>query len=261
MAQMKKTTAKAPAKETPTKKEPAKEAQAFKTAKPAPAPKKFKRAKPPPPAFKAAKKKAAVDPAVVEGIVASMVPIPGKNYWMGKFQVTQAQWFAVTDENPSKFKGAEKPVETVSWSDCQTFLKTLNAQPAAQASGLVFRLPEADEWEYACRARAEGKYCKLADGTEITEATLKKVAWFTDNSNGRTHPVGRKKPNAFGLYDMHGNVWEWTATAEYGGGYHIIRGGGYIDAAGRCESSCRESLRPCRYGDLGFRLCADRRAD
>jgi len=209
---------------------------------------------------KAAKKKArTVDPAVVEGILASMVPIPGKDYRMGKFPVTQAQWEAVMGKNPSEFKGADRPVETVSWDDCQAFLKTLNATPAAKASGLVFRLPEEDEWEYACRAGATGKYCKLADGTEITEDTLGEVAWFDENSVGKTHPVGRKKPNAFGLYDMHGNVSEWTNTADGGS---VDRGGCWDCSARDCGSSCPSRRAPdSRECNLGFRLCASGRAE
>ena len=208
-----------------------------------------------------AKKKArTVDPAVVEGILASMVPIPGKDYRMGKFPVTQAQYKAVTGKNPSEFKGAEDPVEMVSWDNCQTFLETLNAQPAAKASGLVFRLPTEEEWEFACRAGATGDYCKLADGTEITEETLGEVAWFEDNSGNETHPVGQKKPNAIGLYDMHGNVWEWTNTAV--GVYRVYRGGCWFYTARLCGSSFRDRGSPSYRDDLlGFRLCASGRAE
>ena len=210
------------------------------------------------PSKKSSKKNArTVAPAVVEGIIASMVPIPGKDYRMGKFQVTQAQWEAVMGENPSKYKGAKKPVENVSWDDCQVFLKKLNATPAAKASGLVFRLPEEDEWEFACRAGATGRYCKIADGTKITNKTLLKiVAWFEDNSDDKTHPVGQKKPNAFGLYDMHGNVAEWTASAV--GMYRVYRGGGWSYSAACCESSYRLWHSPdARSSNLGFRLCAE----
>ena len=225
-------------------------------AKPAPVP------VPAPARKKAAKKKArVVDSAVVEGIIASMVPIPGKDYWMGKFQVTQAQWKAVTGTNPSEFEGAENPVEMVSWDDCQAFLETLNAQPAAKASGLVFRLPEADEWEYACRAGATGWYCKLADGTEITEESLGEVAWFDEKfDTGSTHPVGQKKPNAFGLYDMNGNVFEWTNTAD--GEDRVNRGGSWFGSVSDCVYSYRFWNSPSsRSIDLGFRLCASGRAD
>ena len=181
---------------------------------------------------------------------------------MGKFQVTQAQWEAMMgeNENPSNFMGAENPVEFVTWDDCQAFLAKLNVQPAAKEFGLVFRLPEEDEWEYACRAGATGDYCKLADGTEITEKTLKQVAWFDKNSDGTTHPVGQKKPNAFGLYDMHGNVWEWTASAD--GENRVVRGGSWDHPARICESSFRDRSSPGYQLDcLGFRLCADRRAE
>ena len=231
----------------------------------------------------AKKEPGSVDPAVVEGIIASMVPIPGKDYRMGRFPVTQAQWEAVTGENPSYFKGADHPVENVSWDDCQAFLEKLNAHPAARSSGLVFRLPTEAEWETACRAGSTNDYCRLADGTEITEATLGRVAWFYENASTRPRwlsrfldfaerlvdrvrevdwsetlshkPVGRKEPNAWGLHDMHGNVWEWTETAV--GVDRVYRGGSWLDSAGGCESSLRIGDSPdYRYNRLGFRLCA-----
>ena len=205
---------------------------------------------------------------------------------MGKFEVTQAQWEAVMGENPSKFKGADHPVENVSWDDCQAFLEKLNAHPAARASGLVFRLPTEEEWETACRAGSTNAYCRLADGTETTEATLGRVAWYADNASTRprwlarflafaerfvdrvhevdwsetvTHkPVGRKEPNAWGLHDLHGNVWEWTETAD--GVLRVIRGGCWDDSARDCESSDRFWLSPSyRNIYLGFRLCATQR--
>ena len=244
-ASAKKKPAKAPAKKAPAKKAPAKKAPAKKAAKKTPA---------------VATAAETTTIALPGGVELAMVRIPGRDYWMGKFPVTQAQWKAVTGTNPSEFEGAENPVEMVSWDDCQAFLETLNAQSAAKASGLVFRLPEEDEWEYACRAGATGKYCKLADGTEITEETLGEVAWFGKNSDEMTHPVGQKKPNAFGLYDMYGNVWEWTSTAD--GEDRVNHGGSWLDPAWDCESLIRDRGSPSyRDNDLGFRLCADRRAD
>ena len=219
----------------------------------------------------------------VERLVADVVPIPGRDYRMGKYEVTQAQWEAVMGENPSYFKGADHPVECVSWYDCQAFLEKLNAHPAARASGLVFRLPTVEEWEFACRAGSTNDYCRLADGTEITEATLGRVAWYVENAATRprwlsrflafaerlvdrvhevdwsetvTHkPVGRKEPNAWGLHDMHGNVWEWTETAV--GEYRVGRGGGWLNSAVYCGSSRRSRGSPSARNDfLGFRLCA-----
>ena len=204
----------------------------------------------------AKKAPASVDPAVVEDIVASMVPIPGKDCLMGRFPVTQAQWEAVMEGNPSEFKGADRPVEMVSWADCRAFLEALNGSPVAKAAGLSFRLPEEDEWEFACRAGSEGRFCKLADGTEITEDTLAEVAWFDEDVfRGSTHPVGRKKPNAFGLHDMHGN-------ADAGGKARVTRGGAWGGSAKGCASSNRRWFAPSLRSDLlGFRLCASARAD
>ena len=193
---------------------------------------------------------------LAKGVSLKMVRLPNGLYF-GKYEVTQAQWVAVMGSNPSDFKGADNPVEWVTWDDCQKFLKKLNELPAVKVSGLVFRLPTDAEWEYACRAEATtGKYCKLADGTEISTKSLGKVAWFDDNSSGTTHPVGQKEPNAFGLYDMHGNVWEWTQTADDRD--HVYCGGSWNRSARLCESSCRDSGR-YRNCNLGFRLCADKR--
>ncbi len=183
-----------------------------------------------------------------------------KGFWLGKYEVTQAQWMTVMGGNPSWFKGADNPVEKVSWNDCQEFIRKLNAMPEVVKSGLVFRLPTEKEWEYACRAGAVGDFCKLSDGREITSDTLGEVAWYDDNSGMETHPVGRKKPNAFGLYDMHGNVLEWTQTSD--GDYRVFRGGSCYYSAGNCESSYRDWSHPSfRNNYLGFRLCASGRAD
>jgi len=224
--------------------------------------------------------------APVERLVADMVPIPGRDYRMGKYEVTQAQWEAVMGENPSNFKGADHPVECVSWDDCQAFLEKLNSHPAARASGLVFRLPTEEEWETACRAGSTNAYCRLADGSEITEATLGRVAWFYENLSTRPRwlarflafaerlvdrvrevdwsetlshkPVGRKEPNAWGLHDMHGNVWEWTETADVED--RVLSGGSWLSSAWLFESSIRVGLSPSGRGnDLGFRLCATQR--
>ena len=181
-----------------------------------------------------------------------------EGFWIGKFEVTQAQWEAVMGNNPSEFKGADLPVEQVSWDDCKRFLKKLNALPAVKESGLVFRLPTEKEWEYACRAGSTGDYCKLADGTEIIERTLGEVAWYDDNSEGKTHPVGQKKPNAFGLYDMHGNVWEWCEDLYQAGySFRVYRGGSWRSDSSYCTAGYRDNFNPFyRINYLGFRLAA-----
>ena len=177
---------------------------------------------------------------------------------MGKYEVTQAQWQAVMGENPSRFKGDLNPVETVSWDDCKKFLDKLNSIPEVKESGLTFRLPTEKEWEYACRAGSTGDYCKLADGTEITTNTLGEVTWYRGNSDGKTHPVGQKKPNAFGLYDMHGNVEEWCEDLYLAClSRRVSRGGSWHSGSGGCTAGNRINLDPdpCGY-DLGFRPAA-----
>ena len=182
-------------------------------------------------------------------------------FWMGETQVTQQLWTAVMGTNPSKFKGdGLRPVEQVSWNDCRDFLAKLNDMDSVRKASLAFRLPTEEEWEHACRAGSTGDYCRLADGTEIMKKSLGRVAWFDENSGGTTHPVGRKEPNAWGLYDMYGNVWEWTSTAV--GEDRVFRGGSWDSSARSCESSTRAGGSPgYRDSDLGFRLCASGRAD
>ena len=192
---------------------------------------------------------------ISDSIAIKFRSVPG-NLWFGQYEITQAQWDAVMGKNPSRFKGANNPVERVSWDDCQAFLKKLNALPDVKKSGLIFRLPTAAEWEAACRAGSTDYYCLLANGTEIMTSSLGQVAWFEDNADGKTHPVGQKQPNTFGLYDMHGNVWEWTSTAH--GWNRVSRGGGWNSSAKGCESSYRIMSLPSFQSDyLGFRLCAD----
>jgi formylglycine-generating enzyme required for sulfatase activity len=127
-----------------------------------------------------------------------------QGFYIGKFEVTQQQWQAVMGTNPSHFKGESLPVEQVSWDDAQAFIRRLNEQN----DGYIYRLPSESEWEYACRAGTTADYAGELDS----------MAWFGDERAGRqTHPVGQKRPNAWGLYDMHGNVWEWCEDLYHEG--------------------------------------------
>lgn len=188
-------------------------------------------------------------------------------FYLGKYEVTQSQWQAVMGNNPSKFADAPtQPVEQVSWDDVQPLLEKLNQASGEQ--GLKFVLPTEAQWEYACRAGTSA-FWHGAD----SEAALEESAWFDANSSGTTHPVGQLKPNAWGLYDMHGNVWEWCADlygAEYyaqspstdpsgpsSGFNRVHRGGGWNDHARGCRSAFRNNNSPdIRYGNVGLRLAS-----
>ncbi len=182
-------------------------------------------------------------------------------FYMGKYEVTQAQWKAVMGSNPSRFKGDNLPVEQVSWYDCQDFIRKLN-----QLTGEKFRLPTEAEWEYAARGGNKSRGYKYAGGNNIDE-----VAWYDGNSGERTHPVGKKRPNELGLYDMSGNVWEWCSDwydeDYYGnspqnnpqgpasGSSRVFRGGSWDYLAILCRSAFRYYLTPGYRNDLmGFRL-------
>jgi formylglycine-generating enzyme required for sulfatase activity/predicted Ser/Thr protein kinase len=197
-----------------------------------------------------------------------------KGFWMGMDPVTQLQWQSVMGSNPSHFIGEDLPVENVSWQDIcsdsersKCFLNRINA---TAPGGMRFDLPTEAEWEYACRAGTE---TAIHSGSSLTTKdgecpNLNEVAWYHGNSGGKTHPVGRKKPNAWGLYDMHGNVWEWCS--DWFGSYpcgevtdptgpdtesaHIRRGGGWLSIPAKCRSAFRGISLAGRYNWLGFRL-------
>ena len=184
-----------------------------------------------------------------------------KPFYLGKYEVTQEQWEAVMGNNPSKFKGPKNPVEQVSWDDCQKFFNKLNAKSGGQ--GGKFVLPTEAQWEYACRAGSAGKFCFGDDEKQLGE-----YAWYGENSDGKTHAVGGKKPNTFGLHDMHGNVWEWCQDwyGAYGaeavddpsgpttGSGRVIRGGCWISGGSGCRSAFRYFEPGVRIGSLGFRV-------
>ena len=180
-----------------------------------------------------------------------------KPYYMGKYEVTQEQWFEIMGGNPSKEKGRMLPVTNVSWNDCQDFIKKLNAKTNGG-----YRLPTEAEWEYACRAGTTTKY---SVGDKITP----KDANYRDSKIGEPVAVGSYKPNAFGLYDMHGNVWEWCEDwyADYQAGAvtdpkgpatgerRVLRGGSFNFYVWNTRSSFRFNLSPTsRYLFYGFRL-------
>lgn len=174
---------------------------------------------------------------------------------MQRTEVTQLQWMIVMGNNPSRYVGPDRPVENVSWDDCQEFIKRVSA-----IDGVQYRLPKEAEWEYACRAGSTGNWGKRKNGEE---GPLEVMGWYDDDSgrSGRgTYPVAQKDPNAWGLYDMHGNVWEWCADQyRSGSSYRVDRGGGWYDNADRCAAGYRHNDDPDdRYSSLGFRLAAPR---
>ena len=220
---------------------------------------------------------------VLEKLVANMVKVEGGTFTMGddngeddekpahqvtlsdyyicKYEVTQAEWEAVMGRNPSYFIGDNRPVEHVSWDDCQDFVRKLNS-----LTGLNFSLPTEVQWEYAARGGKNSRGYQYSGSNDIGS-----VAWYTDNSGGKTHPVGIKQANELGLYDMSGNVGEWCSD-WYGKSYYssspqtdptgpssglcrVLRGGSWNLDASRCRVADRNFNSVfCRYYNIGMRL-------
>ena len=187
-----------------------------------------------------------------------------KSYYLGVYEVTQGQYENVMGKNPSRFKGSQLPVESVNWHDTVSFCKHLSELPEEKAAGRAYRLPTEAEWEYACRATSTTSYC--FGGTAESHGEF---AWFGENSERKTHPVSEKKANRWGLYDMHGNVFEWCQDwgADYltgaatdpqgpsGGSRRVGRGGSWNDVAASCRAAYRYSNDPTfRSINFGFRL-------
>ena len=187
-----------------------------------------------------------------------------KPFFLGAYEVTQAQWQAVMGNNPSDFRGNDRPVEEVSWNDCQEFVSKLCAKEGAARKS--YRLPTEAEWEYACRAGSRTRFYGGDDDSD-----LGKIGWYGGNSGGETHDVGQKAPNAFGLYDMSGNVWEWCQdwfdSGYYGkssradpkgpgsAGYRVLRGGSWVNNSRDCRSAVRDGDGPASaYNLSGFRV-------
>jgi len=186
-----------------------------------------------------------------------------KPFYMGATEVTQAQYEALMGKNPSNFKGPQNPAENVSWNDAVEFCRKLS-----EKTGKKVRLPTEAEWEYACRAGTKTRFGFGDDDTDLRD-----YAWYQANSESKTHPVGQKKPNAWGLYDMHGNVCEWCsdyhadsyANAKNedpqgpgSGSHRVLRGGSWLNLPQNCRSAYRGRDDPdYRHSNYGFRVVMD----
>lgn len=193
-----------------------------------------------------------------------------KDYYLGVYEVTQSQYEEVMGKNPSYFQGAkvgnknaDYPVENVSWDEAVEFCKKLSDLPEEKQAGRVYRLPTEAEWEYACRAGSDTTYYFNNDFR-----VLKINGWYRENSSIRTHDVGQLNPNAWGLYDIHGNVGEWCSdwygeypagaandpTGPSEGSFRVYRGGSWLLGAHLCRSASRGWSAPSFRGDAGFRI-------
>ena len=191
-----------------------------------------------------------------------------RGFWLGRTEVTQEQWRALMDHlpGPSLFKGSERPVERIAWVSAVEYCQRLTERERAAGrlpAGYAYQLPTEAQWEYACRAGT----------TRPLAGELGELGWYERNSDARTHPVGRKRPNPWGLYDMHGNVWEWVRDGfgGYPGGeatdpwtnytgpsaatHRMIRGGGWVSPPGMCRSDFRSWQNMNHLSSsLGFRV-------
>lgn len=189
------------------------------------------------------------------------------SFFIGKYPITQGQWIRLMGSNPSYFEGETQPVENITWEDANVFCEKLS-----QIAKRRFRLPSEAEWEFACRAGSPGRYCFGND-----YGLLSQYAWYNYNSQNRTHPVGSLEPNSFGLYDMHGNVWEWCQdwySLEYYkrspkldpkgpsfGKYRVLRGGSWDLNTNNCRSAYRFHHSPEYHSSsIGFRVACDTEA-
>jgi formylglycine-generating enzyme required for sulfatase activity len=198
-----------------------------------------------------------------------------RGFWMGETPVTQAQWMVLRERNPSRHQGSERPLEMVNWFQSIAFADQLNAVVPGLAAGL----PSEAQWEYACRAGTKGAFhdgspCTLPEGND---PALDRLGWFDENNGGGTHPVKHKRPNAWGLHDLHGNVWEWCLDAWQAEAYEarrggavdlivqsanmdcerVVRGGSWLDQAADCRAAVRAGWLPgVAWESVGFRLVA-----
>lgn len=212
----------------------------------------------------------------VNGVSFNMIPVAGGTYQMGSYdseaesderyvhnetiydfmigetEVTQELWLAVMGSNPSSFKGAKNPVENISWNSCRDFINRLNS-----LTGQNFRMPTEAEWEYAARGGSRSAHYRYSGGDNLNH-----VGWYYGNSGGMTHPVALKASNELGIYDMSGNVWEWTSDC-YSSGYdqprssscRVLRGGSWGNFARGCRAAFRNNGGPSgSFSYNGLRL-------
>ena len=179
----------------------------------------------------------------------------GVDFYIGKYPVTQKQWKDVMSNNPSMFKGDNLPVDNVSSNNVKVFLKKLNQKKRIQKELIIkgeFRLLKESEWEYAAKGGMRTNGYKYSGSNNIDE-----VAWYNNNSGEGTHPVGTKKPNELGIYDMSGNVWEWCENDTVKG-EGVLRGGGWAAGTDNCRIYSRMTAEPDeKYNSYGFRLAMD----
>jgi len=180
--------------------------------------------------------------------------IPIQGFWMGATEVTQEQWQEIMGNNPSRFNHPRNPVENATWQEANDFCRKVEAIGNARSTNsapIKVRLPTSTEWEYACWAGVNTPY-----NTGNTVVEFSQAAWFADNSTGRTHPVAGKNPNRWGLYDMHGNVWEWCDNPiQSWGKQYLIKGGSYEDSLSDFKRQQSDDRRPsCKSETLGFRV-------
>jgi len=189
------------------------------------------------------------------------------SFFISKYPVTQDLYYQVTNENPSVFKGDKRPVENVNWVEAANFCNALsnqlglkpyycikeNEQVGSDKTAEGYRLPTEAEWQYACRAGTVG----------VRYGELDLIAWYKNNSENKTQPVGMKEPNPWGLFDMLGNVWEWCSDlydTEVYGTYRIFRGGGWNDEERSLMATVRRRSHPSKFKieDLGFRIAKNK---
>jgi formylglycine-generating enzyme required for sulfatase activity len=194
-----------------------------------------------------------------------------QGFWIGRHEVTQAEYLGVMGLNPSRFpNNLSQPVEQVDWSNAVVYctnLTDLDRTAGRLPLGYEYQLPTDAQWEYACRA---GTVTRFSFGDDLQYTELGKYAWYSGNAAGQTHPVGTKAPNAWGLCDMHGNVWEWVwdwyagglpggsvtdPTGPASGSVRVLRGGGWGYVGRDCRSACRSGAIPSqRNSGIGFRV-------